>query len=196
MAIFPTMYETQDEAVKAFLPGGTVYRFKDVPLIVKAKDDAERRRYYAVAWKGKARRPLWNFYFKSPEERERKVQNTYDAIKAKQEHKQKRRQEQRNVKAGDYYAVMDVIENTWGYDQTNVDFYQVIEVKPKSLKLQQIASKSNDHGGPYGGLCAPARGEFIGKPFLKKVQENGYINFRHGGAKKRNGKPQRCSSYH
>ena len=40
--------------------------------------------------------------------------------------------------------VGDVFVESWGYDQTNIDFYQVVRVMPKSVEIQAI------HATPVG----------------------------------------------
>ena len=39
------------------------------------------------------------------------------------------------------YKVGDILHHSWGYDQTNCDFYQVVEVKPASVVLKKIGAK-------------------------------------------------------
>lgn len=41
----------------------------------------------------------------------------------------------------DGYKCGDILKDIWGYDQTNVDFYQVIHTSKKSIKVAQIQSK-------------------------------------------------------
>jgi len=69
------------------------------------------------------------------------------------------------------YAVGDFIYDSWGYDQTNIDFYQVIEVKAKSVVLQEIGSRMVD-GGKESGMSsnvAPDPEHKIGEPFIKPI---------------------------
>ena len=40
-----------------------------------------------------------------------------------------------NAKVGDIYYT------SWGYDQTNVDFYQIVSKKGHTFKVQKIGSK-------------------------------------------------------
>ena len=40
------------------------------------------------------------------------------------------------------YKVGDILHHSWGYDQTNCDFYQVVEVKPASVILRKIGTKT------------------------------------------------------
>jgi hypothetical protein len=47
--------------------------------------------------------------------------------------------------------VGDVYVNTWGYDQTQVDAYQVVRVLPKTMELRQIITRSIP--GTQGFMC-------------------------------------------
>lgn len=185
---------TQEQAIKLCGDSGTRVDYKDVPMVVIVNE--KNGRPTATGWIGKAKKPSFNYYFMSKAQRARYLQNRRQALIQKREAKIARQEAKKQVKAGDYYQVMDVIQNEWGYNQTNVDFYQVVKVNPKSIVVRQIAKKSNDHGGPYGGKCAPVRGEFIGSEELKKVDQHGRIRFKHGGARKWDGRQVYCSSYH
>jgi hypothetical protein len=56
--------------------------------------------------------------------------------------------------ASDFYKVGDVVMNTWGYEQTNVEFYQVLEVKNKSLVVREIcADVVKDSTYSHGMAC-------------------------------------------
>jgi hypothetical protein len=39
----------------------------------------------------------------------------------------------------------DILVCSWGYDQTNVDYYQVVDVTAKSIRIREIQAKV-DHG--------------------------------------------------
>jgi hypothetical protein len=40
----------------------------------------------------------------------------------------------------------DIIYNSWGYDQTNIDFYKVISTNGKTLKLKQLENDTIETG--------------------------------------------------
>ena len=44
------------------------------------------------------------------------------------------------------FKVNDIISYEWGYDQTNVYFYQVVGVTPKTIKLRRIRSATTENG--------------------------------------------------
>jgi len=45
--------------------------------------------------------------------------------------------------------VGDFLVSSWGYDQTNIDFYKVVGVTAKSVKLQQWRSNSSSIDGDF-----------------------------------------------
>lgn len=47
----------------------------------------------------------------------------------------------------------DIFYASWGYDQTNVDFYEVLEVSPtgKSVKVVKIGSRRDEETSPPQG---------------------------------------------
>lgn len=66
--------------------------------------------------------------------------------------------------------VGDVLVSSWGYEQTNVDYYQVIELIGKaSVKLQPIAKEKNFESRGDSGYCIPLIDQFCGDSFVKKV---------------------------
>lgn len=46
------------------------------------------------------------------------------------------------VKVGDFFS------SSWGYDQTNVDFYKVVALTPKGVKVQKWTSAVVADNGP------------------------------------------------
>ena len=62
------------------------------------------------------------------------------------------------------YKVGDILHHSWGYDQTNCDFYQVVEVKKASVVLKKIAGERVP--GSEGFMCEmlmPVKDAFIEK---------------------------------
>ena len=60
------------------------------------------------------------------------------------------------------YKVGDILHHSWGYDQTNCDFYQVVEVKKASVVLRKIGAETVP--GSEGFMCEslmPVKDAFI-----------------------------------
>ena len=103
---------------------------------------------YGIAFHGKADKPDFHFRFKSVEQRQAKLEEFIASRKSWAGYKAKRKEER---KAPHTLKLGDLLSSSWGYDQTNVDFYQVVEVVgPNSVKIQKVsqAVSSEKEGGP------------------------------------------------
>lgn len=68
------------------------------------------------------------------------------------------------VKEGDLFVA------SWGWEQTNIDAYQVIAKKGATVTLREIAVASVE--GSEGFMCdrvVPVKNEFIGNEFKKRI---------------------------
>lgn len=83
---------------------------------------------------------------------------------------------------GDYWTPVEVgtiFESNWGYDQTNIDFYEVVKVSAsgKTVVVQEIGSTS-DYGGEGHNVVRPNREVRKGEPFRRKLDVwGGRANF-------------------
>jgi len=50
--------------------------------------------------------------------------------------------------------VNDIFYSSWGYDQTNIDFYMVVDVTKSSVKVVAIG-EDRTYTGPMQGNCVP-----------------------------------------
>lgn len=90
---------------------------------------------------------------------------------------------------------------SWGYDQTNLNFYQVVSSTEHTVNVREIAQKSIPHGG-YGSMSdhrVAVKDKFIGEEIRKKVQFSGdkpYLSMAsYGWCGIWNGEPRYCSWY-
>jgi len=99
----------------------------------------------------------FNSYEKALDYAKKTEKEMMDRIKDRQERKQKIALENKNVKASDYYQIGDIIVNSWGYDQTNVDFYQVVAMTTKTIKIKEICDKMVEDSGYGNGMACHTR---------------------------------------
>lgn len=66
--------------------------------------------------------------------------------------------------------VGDIFVSLWGYDQTNVDFYQVIGTTKTMVKLRQIAKRLVRGRGEPTEYVLPVANSFKGPPIIKKLK--------------------------
>ena len=69
-----------------------------------------------------------------------------------------------NMKAG------DILESSWGYDQTNIDFYQVTRVSGTRAYMRKIGKKYvQGEERMCEDAVMPDRGNFCGGEFFKRI---------------------------
>lgn len=70
--------------------------------------------------------------------------------------------------------VGDILVSTWGYEQTNADFYEVVGVTGKSVNIRQLEEKETSEPGNWMfGKSVPVRGVYRGTPSRKLVKVSG-----------------------
>lgn len=169
-------------------------------------------------WRGKQGKPFAYYSFKTPAKREEYIEKVKKDAKEIYEYKANYKAEKKaaSQEMVNPFKVGDIVSNSWGYDQTNVDFYQVVEVGKKSVKLRSIGQKSVP--GTQGFMCenvVPVKDKFLSKsthenhykdgnpPFTKilkayKNKSGGidvYLSFKHGSGNKWGGQPLYNSWY-
>ena len=79
-----------------------------------------------------------------------------------------RKEAQENVKKGDIFVA------TWGWEQTNVDAYQVVEKKGATVTLREIALRTIEGSEQYmSDRVVPVLSHFIGEAFTKRITGRG-----------------------
>ena len=117
----------------------------------------------AIDFQGNQGRPLWYLYFHSEAERSSHIEHTVktrrEAIERKRQEMEDRRNYQHSMQVGDVYYT------SWGYDQTNVDFYEVTDLRGKMVAFRAIGSEIVDGNG-YQENVVPRKGHYISPPML------------------------------
>ncbi|MEZ5651867.1 MAG: hypothetical protein R3E87_15120 [Burkholderiaceae bacterium] len=121
---------------------------------------------------GKAGKAAIFYAYKSPEARFASVSKWLADIEASHQANEERKAKAKAASARKL-AVGDVLRCSWGYEQTNVDFYEVVALVGKSMvEIRAIASEAENDSGSNGfsGQCVPCPGQYIGEPMRKKAQ--------------------------
>lgn len=143
----------------------------------------------AIVYQGRAQKPLYFYRYNTPERREQHVQETIqtrrEVLERKQQELQKKRDWKHTAKVG------DVLYFTWGYEQTNAEFFQVVAVGDKTIAVRPLKQKVVESHGSYDKV-RPDVNHFDG-PAVKKVpQMSGtsyYVRFDHGTGRIWEGQP-------
>ena len=69
-----------------------------------------------------------------------------------------------------------ILYSSWGYDQTNIDFYEILERKNDFVIIQEIGQIRDHDSRGDSGNCMPNKEIKIGEPFRKKITKRASIN--------------------
>lgn len=96
----------------------------------------------AILYAGKSSKPVWHYGFVSYDLMMIKIKSSINNIIENEKMKLKEREEMKklnaSLKASDYFKVGDIVVNTWGWEQSNVDYYQVTDVLNKKIRVKEI----------------------------------------------------------
>lgn len=139
-------------------------------------------------------KPGYHYIFKTEEERQNFINksklNADRNEQAQKQYKEQAEKENNTIQSG------SILVSSWGYEQTNVDFYIVTERKNDFITLHRIGSKrSYDNLGDRGKVIPDATVK-EGEKFRKKLNTYGgckISSFQY--AKLWDGEPMYWSSY-
>lgn len=99
-----------------------------------------------------------------------------------------------NIKPG------DIFYNSWGYEQTNVDFYQVVSTTAKTITLRAIKGSSNDYNAYHmTGSKVALKDNFCSDELIRKTPYlmggEWRISFEYGAGCQWDGSPMSYSCY-
>jgi len=66
--------------------------------------------------------------------------------------------------------VGDILVSSWGYDQTNIDYYEVVQATVKTVVIRRLEDKVVKRGQTDDWVM-PIKGKFKGAPMRKKIKE-------------------------
>ncbi len=126
--------------------------------------------FKAKAYTGKSNKRAFYFRFRSEAEMNAHIENYFSNLAAKNKEKQERKAASAEYKTS--LVPGDILYSSWGYDQTNIDFYQVVEVSAskKSVKIREIGYTEEYNSVQMSGKKMPVPGKFTGEVMNKKVK--------------------------
>jgi len=130
----------------------------------------------ARGFKGRAQKPTIAHYYDTEEQREFYVQEWLDKIKKEADEKAARRAERNKPHT---VKVDDILRCSWGHEQTNVDFYQVVKLPTKkSVQLRQLVTEiETTNPLDMCGLASTTKDNFKseGEGFRAKIDGNNCV---------------------
>jgi hypothetical protein len=151
-------------------------------------------RVCVVAYAGKAVKPSAHFSFKNFDAAGAWVAKWSAELKARADSKRAEREARKAFKHT--LEVGHVLESMWGYDQTNVDYYEVTKlVGDTMVEIRKISGIRRETGN-MEGVSVPASGNYVGEPMVKRVIRGNAVRIAsYAIASLWDGRPSRWSSY-
>jgi len=160
-----TQKPTLEDKRRIYLPADTRTEERLDGVVHRYEDERTGRlTHYAAAFIGRRSKPEWHFRFTDEEAREKSIEQFFAGRESYATYKaeQKANRKSRALEVG------DILRSTWGYEQTNVDFYQVTRLVGKTMvEIRQIGSRITEDLYMQGE-CWPVPDHFIGPPMRKR----------------------------
>lgn len=182
-ATITALLQDAREVKAALVPGREFYLPKEVrgtPGINPPGTDIEYWAYEQPGHGGKTRpmltlfvgkqaKPLIYAYYSTPAQRDTAIdQAVYDRksrLKSKADRAQAKKEWVPDTKVGDIFVA------SWGYDQTNLNWYEVVAVKGKMAMVREIGSRAVSENQNIT-MSVPVPGRYIGPPERKLLQKS------------------------
>ena len=128
----------------------------------------------AKAYTGKRSKSTWYYKFNTLERMHEKIKEFFDELQERKDYyaENTRKWKEKETARMDALKVGDMLACSWGWEQTNIDFYQVIAKGKKSFTMQAIRG-DRDYYNDMCGEVTPVKDSFIEdeKP-IKKLNFN------------------------
>jgi len=160
----------------------------------------QKLRFEVIAYTGRARRHTFFETHTSAESRDRRVKGFFDGLSARATAMRQAREGRtrpHTLKAG------DILHHSWGYEQTNCDYYQVLSATAHSAISREIVAATVEGSTYSHGMAdmrVPVKDAFCGEPVTVRI--NGYNqvaaskgSFSYGCVSRWDGKAHNCSWY-
>lgn len=170
---------TETRIAQRYIPRGYELAHQDDQCHIYFGEALGTGKLAALAFRAKAKNSYAHYSFKTEEARKQWLENQIAGFQARAERVAERKQARKEFKHG--YAIGDILDGSWGYEQTNWSYYQVVAKTDKTVTLREIAgSKEYYAHEQYKSL--PIKDHFIGDPEVHKVtpgysgESKGWVN--------------------
>jgi hypothetical protein len=187
---------------ESFIPKGAIkITPKGLDLVIYLYTDRAGRPC-ALVFGGKRNKPDLHVQYGKPERREQHLKEHVENARRVTEYKAEQRAKRSGFKHS--YKVGDILHHSWGYDQTQCEFYEVIETTPGTVTFRELMQTAVPDSQQTHGMSEnrmPVPGAFLEKsePVTKRVSYQqdgpGYVPLKHGSCSKWDGRPKYCSWY-
>ena len=186
------MKQTKQQAIQAHLmtkPEASIEVYKGL-LIIRYLSPLPT----VAIWYTRSIKPNIHYSYRTEQEREQRIIKEYSNEDNREQHREqwsKIAQEQaRAIQPG------VILVASWGYEQTNIDFYKVLDRRGDAVTIVEIGQKKMKEENDLQGNCIADPENVISEPIRKRITKRGDIrlnSFTHCGIW--DGRPMSWSSY-
>lgn len=154
-----------------YVPAGYELVAGELDLGIEVYADAAR--CVAMGYSGRRNRADFNYRFANVERMNAYIADYINGVRERVERVAARRAERVAAARSAVVNVGDIFMASWGYDQTNIDYFQVVAVRGQMMDVCEIGCLSEGNGLPDQGVCVPAPNSFRGKARRVRIQAYG-----------------------
>ena len=129
-----------------------------------------------IVWGGKRSTPDFDYLVRSDSVNERIAKMVVgDIERLERNEKTKAARKERMDKESSRYEVGAILSGSWGYDQTNVELFEVVErPTPRTVVIRAVDRKTVEGSeGFMSRAVLPVPGAYVDEPFRKRITANG-----------------------
>ena len=143
---------------------------------------------YAIGFAGNQSKPYFHTRYRTEAQRSQSIESHAKARRGVMDLKQERQEARKQYKHD--FKVGDILVSSWGYDQTNIDYYEVTKIIGEQMvEIREIGKKFTGSSGQQD-IVMPDPGKYAGPATRKRVGQGGYVRLTSfSSASKWDGKP-------
>jgi hypothetical protein len=136
---------------------------------------------YAMAFRGKSEKPFKNYRFRNEAARSAWIADVVAEENAKIAYRAEKRVKMQAMKAEmiQRIEVGTLLVYSWGYDQTNIDIYEVTKKSGSAVEIREVCQELTQTGMMQGRVKAVPGVYTSAKPIKKRIGAYG-ISMPHG----------------
>jgi len=168
--------ELQNRIIQSFLKldNSELIEFHNIKIVKYSR----KGRILMIGFKGTSTKSFFHYNYQSEESRNEALNDYIRREKERIEYQEKAKQQAKEFI--NKLTKDTILYASWGYEQTNVDFYQVVETTSKTVILQEIGAKTVRYdGGGFSGAVIADPTQKVGEPFRSVVKQGKYCNVKH-----------------
>jgi hypothetical protein len=153
-------------------------------------------RLYAIGYHGRACKPDFHYSYRSAESRAEAIARFFAGLEKHEANKKQRAAERTKAHT---LPVNAILHHSWGWEQTQCDFYVIVRVTPHGAYIRPIADETVEGSTISHGMADMRQPkipiECVGPERFVYISGYNSVGLEHGSAHLWDGKPQYCSWY-